>query len=216
MPAAKSILFRGTALVFAGAINAGYLLALQFERRETRHEPAAAAMQWIVLALPAEAPALIPEPTVRSPRRAEALVMPLPPVPGEPAAPLPSDAEATGADAAPEVDWTRAAAEVARAYVPDEQPPMDSLVLPRMPRHERGELETRDGGVLITWANDLCYYVRDPMAEERWARKYCKVRSASERLSTDLAEGLEEVAKPRNLGGSRKLPALPETHIRLP
>jgi hypothetical protein len=114
---------------------------------------------------------------------------------------------------APAVDWERSMRDFVRQFVDDQAvlekhgPTLNSkpqaLVLPDTSKqpHRAGDTEHREGGVVITWLNELCYHAADPLVA---TKVVCKVRSMSERRSEELAEALEKAVKPKYL--SRPLP----------
>lgn len=123
--------------------------------------------------------------------------------------------------------WNAAAAEVARDYVRREEqrrresPAAEGEAIVQTPYRagvprKQGENERLEGGVVRTWVSDLCYYERDPLIAQGAARRVCKIRTAEERLSTHLAEELEETVKPKYLGGRRELPDEADSRIRVP
>lgn len=114
---------------------------------------------------------------------------------------------------APAIDWERSMRDSVRRFV-DDQAALDKhghtlnskpqgLVLPDTSKrpHKAGDTEHFEGGRVITWLNETCYYALDPLGQ---SGLICKVRSMSERRSEEVAEALEKAVKPKYL--SRPLP----------
>jgi hypothetical protein len=75
--------------------------------------------------------------------------------------------------------------------------------------HKAGDTEHFDGGEVITWVNERCYYTNrpGPIGFGGTSQKVCKTRSMAERRSEAFAAELEKAAKPNYL--SRPLPQPP-------
>jgi hypothetical protein len=214
MPARRSHAVRITALALAGAVNLLFLSLWLFSRVHPVSEAAIAAMIWITAPLP-------PRPSSRPPaqRKLRALSSLRPPMPiAQPPAPAP-DTTIT----VPPIDWYAEGARSARNAFKDEMrekpaPSLDSkpqvLVLPdksNMP-HKAGDTEHFEGGEVITWVNERCYYTNRPAAIlfGGASQRVCKVRSMAERRSEAMARELEKAVKPDSLGRPLPLPTRPE------
>jgi hypothetical protein len=81
--------------------------------------------------------------------------------------------------------------------------------------HKPGDSERLDGGVVISWINETCYFRSDPLENmmgdpHKLKLPICKVRSLWEREGERRAAELEKAAKPDYLSRPLPLPAAPE------
>ena len=120
----------------------------------------------------------------------------------------------------PPIDWYAEGARSAREVFKDQlretpEPSLDSkpqaLVLPdrsNLP-HKAGDTEHFEGGEVITWVNERCYYSNRPSAISFGgaSQKVCKTRSMSQRRSEARAAEMEKAIKPDYL--DRPLPQPP-------
>lgn len=123
---------------------------------------------------------------------------------------------------APAVDWESATRDAARRFADDQagqeghERSLNSrprvLTLPdtskRPPR--AGDTEHLEGGVVLTWLNERCYYKPDPWVP---TRPVCKVRSMGERRSEELAQALGKAVEPQYLSRPLPMPDTPPTLI---
>jgi hypothetical protein len=209
MPASgRSYAVRITALALAGVVNVLFLSLWLFSRARITPEVVVTAMIWITAPLPNR---LSPKPPPsRNLRTRSTARMPVPIV----VAPAPAKSTAI---TVPLIDWYAEGQRSARNAFKDEvhdkpEPSLDSkpqaLVLPdksNLP-HKSGDTEHFEGGEVITWVNERCYYRNRAPPESFGAmpQRICKVRSMSERRSEAMAAELEKAAKPDYL--NRPLP----------
>ena len=205
---------RVSAFTLACAINVAFLCLWLYSRADPRafpvEETATLAMVW--LTDPQRPRARDDEPPPTAARRPEARAQ-QPVVVETPAAPESSTAiTLTPERRVPPVDWYAEAAIVTRGRVIDEAPAKpqpspgpggEALVLQDdagVP-HKNGQVERREGGELITWISDLCYYSNRSTESliggpPTLKLPTCKVRSKRAREAEARAEALEKGAKP--------------------
>jgi len=214
MPAnRRSHAVRITALALAGAVNLLFLSLWLLSRAHVAPEAAIAAMIWITAPL-ASAP--LPKPTPQRNSRAPIARTPLP---IETPAPTPPSSAIT----IPPIDWYAEGARSARNTFRDEvrekpAPSLDSkpvtLVLPDKSKqpHKAGDTEHFEGGEVITWVNERCYFSNrpGPTGFGGESKKVCKVRSMAARRSEAMAAELEKDAKPEYLSRPLPVPLPPE------
>jgi hypothetical protein len=211
MPAtARCPAHRITALALACAVNALFLSLWLFSRARIAPEAVATAMIWMTA--PLQRPPL-PQSLVRESRAASAARIPVPII----ESPVP---ELSTAITVPPIDWYAEGARSAREVFKDQlretpEPSLDSkpqaLVLPdrsNLP-HKAGDTEHFEGGEVITWVNERCYYSNRPSAISFGgaSQKVCKTRSMSQRRSEARAAEMEKAIKPDYL--DRPLPQPP-------
>lgn len=207
---------RGAGFALACVVNAAFLCLLIYGREDRRAPPVdetvPLAMIWLSEPEPPRAPEELPPPV--APRSPEpTAVEPLPP---DLAAPRVSTAITLPPEqAVPRVDWYAEGTRVARSVVIDTpaarpQPSPDAearvLVLPddAGEPHRNGDVERREGGELITWISERCYYSNRSTESltggpPTLKLPTCKVRGRSARDSEASADALEEAAKPEYL-----------------
>jgi hypothetical protein len=209
MPNATKPGVRITALALACVANAALFGLLWSSRSERAFVEAVPVMIWITAterSRPPPPPAPLPAP--RKARAANPGQLPLPVV----IAPAP---ERSTAITVPPIDWYAEGLRAARNAVPEVArekpgPSLDSkpqaLELPDSSDvpHRPGDSERGDGGVVITWINETCYYRSDPLENmmgdpHKLKLPVCKARSMKERQGEKRAEELEELAMPKYL-----------------
>jgi hypothetical protein len=188
---------RITALALAGAVN---LLFLSLWLISRVHVPAAAvatAMIWITVPLP---PQTTVKPRLEPKSRA-------PGIERRPAAAIDSPALRPSTAITVPPDWYAEGVRSAHAFTDDPRGkpnPLDSkpqvLVLPDTSNlaHKAGDTEHFEGGEVITWINERCYYTQLPSAVYfgGTSQRVCKKRSMNERHSESLAAELEQAVTP--------------------
>jgi hypothetical protein len=220
MPATeRSHTHRITALALACAVNALFLSLWLFSRARVSPEAVATAMIWVTTQLPRpSSPAPRPRKEQKS-RATSSMRMPVPIV----------ESRAPGRSTAitvPPVDWYAEGALSVSGLFRDEarqrpDPSLDSkpqaLVLPDSSNrpHKPGDSEQFEGGVVITWINETCYYRSEPLENmmgdpHKLKLPTCKARSMWEREVEKRAAELEKTAKPDYLSRPLPLPATPE------
>jgi hypothetical protein len=207
----RSHAVRITALALAAAVNLLFLSLWLFSRAHIEPEAVVTAMIWITAPLPARS---LTRPPLGQKSRASSRRTP------NPTAPAPAPEQSTAITIAP-IDWHAEGARSARNAYKDTarenpEPLLDSkpkiLVLPdksNLP-HKKGDTEKFEGGEVITWINERCYYTNRPGPMTTFggaSQKVCKVRSMAERRSEAMAAELEKAVKPDYL--SRPLPLPP-------
>lgn len=213
MPAKRSHAVRITALALAGAVNLLFLSLWLLSRAHVAPEAAITAMIWITAPL---APRTTPKTPRQQPRAPFTVRAPSPLVtPSTTPAPI-------TAITVPPIDWYAEGARSARNAFRDEvrekpAPSLDSkpvaLVLPDKSKqpHKAGDTEHFEGGEVITWINERCYFSNRPapVGFGGESKKVCKVRSMAARRSEAMAAELEKDAKPEYLSRPLPLPPLP-------
>ena len=217
MPAEKrGPVVRITALALAGAVNLLFLSLWVFSRAHVSPEAMVTAMIWMTTPLPIPA---LPRPPGQEPRAPSRVRTPLP----IPPATEPGPTQSTAITVAP-IDWYAEGQRSARNAYKDDvrekpEPSLHSkpqaLVLPDRSNqpHKLGDSEHREGGEIITWINETCFYSYKPaesmyVGPPRLKLPICKTRSMAARRSEAMAAELEKDAKPDYL--SRPLPAVPD------
>jgi hypothetical protein len=200
---------RIAALALAGAVNALFVSVWLLSRAQVAPVSAVTAMIWLTAPMPLRPlPKPSPQQKARAPSGAR---IPLPA-----ASPAPALVPDTTISVPP-IDWDAEGARSAGNLEVGEKPgpALDSkpqaLVLPdksNLP-HKAGDTEHFEGGQLITWINEVCYYTSrpGPMNFGGESRKVCKVRSMNDRRSEALAAELESAVKPKYLSEFLSLPS---------
>jgi hypothetical protein len=203
---------RITALALAGAVNVLFVSLWLLSRAQVAPVAAVTAMIWLTAPMPSPS---LPKPFPRQEERERSRVRTLPIAPPAPA--LVSD---TAISVSP-IDWDAEGARSARNLRDEGRekpgPALDSkprvLVLPDQSNllPQAGDTEHFEGGEVITWVNEVCYYTNQPgpMNFGGESRKVCKVRSMHERRSEALAAELEKAVTPDYLTRPLLLP-IPE------
>ena len=81
--------------------------------------------------------------------------------------------------------------------------------------HKAGDTEHFEGGEVITWVNERCYYSNrpGPMTFGGASQKVCKTRSMSARRSEARAAELQKAITPEYLRTPLPAPSAPDVEI---
>jgi hypothetical protein len=222
MPASSKTGVRVTALALACCANAALFCLLWFNRSYRVPEAAVPVMIWIAAPdrprPPPQVPPPTPPPDKQSPRPAS-VVSTVSPAVVQPAT------EPGTAITVPPIDWYAEGERVARnagspaaMVMPksslDSKPQVLSLPDSANLPHKLGDSEQFEGGDVITWINERCYYKSDPLENmqggpPRLKLPICKTRSMKARRSEASATALQEEMKPQYLREPLPLPRAP-------